>query len=279
MARVGHAAARATLRWANPPPETDQAHREHITLLQNAPARTRPTGPPRGSASARGARAALAAALCAGGALAALIAVILIWSARASHEDPPYVSGLGAPGEPTEEVFRVALTLVGLSGILVGLGSWGSRAGRIAGAGALALTAAGLCFVGAAATPCTPGCPAPSSALFTAQDFAHLVLAITGFVLACVAMLLFAFRGRAWAVLSCTAASLVAVIAGTGGLLSLADTATDFGALCEYIATSIGIAWLIATGLVSSVQLSRRRRPAAEETPQPAAPGTSSPLS
>lgn len=235
--------------------------------VHEAAARAKSAGghaPPRSPARPSRVRTVLAATLCAAGALAALIAVTLIWIARSTHADPPYVSGLGAPGEPTELVFRVALTLVGAAGVLVGLGSWGSRAGRIAAASALALAAAGACFLGAAAAPCTPGCPAPTSALFTAQDFAHLFLAITGFVLACTAMLLFAFRGRTWAILSCTAASLVAVIAGTGGLLSLADTATDFGALCEYIATSIGIAWLVAAGLAAGIE---RFRPAAVSRP------------
>lgn len=225
---------------ADAPAPADESHADHQ---------------PRGQAQRPRTADLISAALCYLGALTALVALILIWIARSTHEDPPYVSGLGAPGEPTEFVFRVALTMVGAAGILVGLGCWNSRAGKIAAAGALALTVAGLCFVGAAATPCTPGCPPPSSALFTAQDFAHLFLAITGFVLACAAMLLFAFRGRTWALLSCTAASLVAVIAGTGGILSLTDTATDFGALCEYVATSIGIAWLVATGVVSSIQL------------------------
>jgi len=184
------------------------------------------------------------------GSLSAAVAIVLIWAARSTVDRPVYVSEMGAPGQPTEAAFRVALVMVALAGVLIGLfGPRARRDRRVPGLGSV-LGAGGVCFAVAAFVPCTPGCPAPGTPAFTAQDLVHVSAAILGFSLACVAMILVTlFDVSRFGLFSLATGGTIAVVAGSGGLLSLTRTATTFGALCEFAATTFGLLWLLALGL------------------------------
>jgi hypothetical protein len=71
--------------------------------------------------------------------------------------------------------------------------------------------------------------------------------------------------------LSLATGILVAVIAGTGGLLSLFRFQTVLGSRMEFVATTIAIAWLVVFGVVLAVRIARAdRRPNHERTDSPA---------
>ena len=209
----------------------------------------RPPATGRGRSVATGG-SRVAAFLAFAGSLSAAVAIVLIWAARSTVDRAVYVSEMGAPGQPTEAAFRVALIMVALAGVLIGL--FGPRARsdrRVPGLGGV-LGAGGVCFAVAAFVPCTPGCPAPGTSAFTVQDLVHISAAISGFALACVAMALVSvFDVSRFGLFSLTTGGTIAVVAGSGGLLSLTRTATTFGALCEFAATTLGLLWLLALGL------------------------------
>ncbi|WP_424936157.1 MULTISPECIES: DUF998 domain-containing protein [Bacteria] len=184
------------------------------------------------------------------GSLSAAIAIVLIWAARSTVDRAVYVSEMGAPGQPTEAAFRVALTMVALAGVLIGVFGPRARSDRRLPGLSGVLGGGGVCFAVAAFVPCTSGCPAPGSPAFTLQDLVHISAAIVGFVLACVAMVLVtAFDVSRFGLFSLAAGGTIAVVAGSGGLLSLTRTATTFGALCEFAATTLGLLWLLTLGL------------------------------
>jgi len=198
------------------------------------------------------------AAAVAGSALTA-VALALIWVARSRVDRPVYVSELGADGEPTAALFEAALLLVVAGGLLVAWAGRGMRAGRgtraagrLLGAwtvSASIVTASGL-FLVASQVPCTAGCPLPVGATFTVQDLVHTTSAVLAFAAACVAMLQASFVAgrRRLRVLSMTSGVSVALIAATGGLLSLLRVGTDVGGVLELVATTIAIGWLIVLG-------------------------------
>ena len=248
------------------------------TVSRTSPSAARPAGGATasvtGSTGRTGASRAAAesasrtAAAVAGSALTA-VALVLIWVARSRVDRPVYVSELGADGEPTAALFEAALLLVVAGGLLVawaGRGLRAARAGRGTQAGrgtraagrllgawtvSTSIAAASGLFLVASQVPCTAGCPLPVGATFTVQDLVHTTSAVLAFAAACVAMLQASFvagRGRL-RVLSSTSGVSVALIAATGGLLSLLRVGTDVGGVLELVATTIAIGWLIVLGV------------------------------
>ncbi|RLP73213.1 DUF998 domain-containing protein [Mycetocola tolaasinivorans] len=206
-------------------------------------------------------RSRLAPTLGALGALCAILALVGIWVIRLRFAAPAYVSELGGDGAPDAGWFAVALGTVALAGVLLGTADVlrAREARRLAPSGILggALLLGGLClivagsaFLVATVYPCTAGCPVPGSELHTARDTVHITAAISGFALVAIAMLIQAVSGvdRRSRVIAWASAAGVAVIAGVGGLLALAHVATNVGAWCELIATSIAILWCASRG-------------------------------
>lgn len=191
------------------------------------------------------------------GCLSAGLGLALVWLARSRVDRPVYVSELGADGEPTAALFEVALLLVVVAGACV---AWAGRGVRSAwpvlGAWSVSTSvgvAAGL-FLVASQVPCTAGCPLPVGPTATAQDAVHTGAAVVAFAAACVAMLQAASssRGRALRLLSGACGVAVALVAATGGILSLAGVATDLGGVLELVATSIAISWLVVFGATTA---------------------------
>ena len=168
------------------------------------------------------------------------------------------MSELGATGEPTAEVFRIALLLVVVGGSLIAFATRGvrSRAPYLrAWTPTVSLWVASGFFLIASQVTCTSGCPVPYGTQFTWQDLIHIVCAVLAFAAACWAMLQVSFSlgQRVLARLSRVAGTAVALIAATGGLLSLANTATGFGSRLEFVATTIAIGWVAIYGLLATV--------------------------
>jgi len=191
------------------------------------------------------------------GCLSAGLGLALVWLARSRVDRPVYVSELGADGEPTAALFEVALLLVVVAGVCV---AWAGRGIRstlpVLGAWSVSASvgvAAGL-FLVASQVPCTAGCPLPVGPTATAQDAVHTGAAVLAFTAACVAMLQAAStsRGRVLRLLSVVCGIAVALIAATGGVLSLVGVATDVGGVLELIATSIAISWLVVFGATTA---------------------------
>lgn len=191
------------------------------------------------------------------GSVLVLGSLVLIWMARLSLTRDVYVSEMGAPGEPTAEMFEIALLLVVVGGTLI---AYGSRDIRSRGKILLAITpavslwiASGF-FLIASQVTCTPGCPVPYGDQFTWQDLTHIVCAVLAFAAACWAMLQVSFARdqRRMALISRVAGIAVALIASAGGILSLIGVATNFGSRLEFVATTIAIAWVAVYGLVNA---------------------------
>ncbi|MGN6503037.1 MAG: hypothetical protein ACTHKX_09070, partial [Pseudolysinimonas sp.] len=83
-------------------------------------------------------------------------------------------------------------------------------------------------------------------------DFIHTTAAVIAFAAAVLTILqcAFAVGHRALRVFSLIAAISVAVIAGAGGLMSLLDFYPTFGSRLEFVATTIGLAWIAVFGVV-----------------------------
>ena len=168
-----------------------------------------------------------------------------------------YVSELGADGEPTARWFEVALLLIVVGGSLI---AWAGRGVRSRArilklwTPAVSLWVGCAFFLGASQVPCTSGCPLPVGPSFTPQDLAHTLMAVLAFTAACTAMLQSAFaRGhRMLARLSLAAGISVAVVAATGGILSLLRFGTNVGSVLELVATAISISWLVVFGLTAA---------------------------
>lgn len=196
-----------------------------------------------------------------GGGVLVVVATVLIWAARLSLGKNSYVSGLGATGEVTAPVFNAALLMVAVGGLCVAVAvrhvavCEGSRRRRswvrLLLVPWLLLGLSSLCFLVASRVTCTYECPIPSSPLFTVQDAVHISFAVLGFAFACLAMIGSAIGSRLRAIrrLSWFAGSAVAVIAGVGGLLSLAEVGQRVGSWLEFAAMTIALFWLVAYGL------------------------------
>ena len=187
--------------------------------------------------------------------VAAALAIILV--ARSTVHRVAYVSELGAEGEPTARWFEAALLLIVLGGSLI---AWAGRDVRSTArllrlwTPAISLWIGCAFFLGASQVTCTAGCPLPVGPTITPQNFAHTLMAVLAFAAACTAMLQSAFAqgNRMLARLSLLAGILVAVVAATGGILSLLRFGTDVGSVLELVATAISIGWLVVFGLTAA---------------------------
>ena len=188
-----------------------------------------------------------------------LVALVIIWVARLSQGRDLYVSELGAAGQPTARWFEGALLLIVGGGSLIAYAARGIRS-RLPFLAiwtpAVSLWIGCGFFLVASQVTCTTGCPLPVGANFTWQDLIHTIVAVLAFAAACVGMLQVAFAAghRSLARFSLGAAIAVAVIAGAGGILSLARFQADFGSRLELAATTIALGWLLTLGLLTAVR-------------------------
>jgi hypothetical protein len=193
------------------------------------------------------------------GILCVLVALVIIWVARFTITRDLYVSELGATGMPTAKWFQAALVLIVIGGVAIG---WVGRAirsrPRILNLWRPSVTLFVSCgfFLIASQVTCTAGCPVPYGPLFTWPDFIHTTSAVIAFAAAVLTILqcAFAVGHPALRVFSLIAAISVAVIAGAGGLMSLLDFYSTFGSRLEFVATTIGLAWILVFGLVLALQ-------------------------
>ncbi|WP_157674188.1 DUF998 domain-containing protein [Agrococcus carbonis] len=212
----------------------------------------------------RSSRADIAVAAVAAVSLVAGAAVI--GHARASLGRYLYISELGALTMPTAAQFQVGFVLVVAGIMLVAvvvrdvrtrlplLRRW-SPAAMLLGAGTL--------FLVAAAVPCSVGCPSLLTAEAQWRDWVHIVAAVLAFAAGCVVMLQFATARDRWvARLSIAGGLAVAVIAATGGIISLARGNTDIGSTLEYVAAAIGVVWMLAIAAVHAIPARRVERSA-----------------
>jgi hypothetical protein len=209
------------------------------------------------------ARLELAAAVF--GCVAVIVALVIIWMARLPIARDLYVSELGAQGEPTARAFMIALLLIVAGGSAIAFAGRRVRSRLRALAiwtPAISLWIACAFFLFASQVTCTAGCPLPYGPTFNPQDFSHTLAAVLAFAFACWAMLQtsFAQGHKVLARLSLASSILVAVIAGTGGLLSLFQFQQGFGSRLEFVATTIAIAWLVIFGGVLIARLIRSLR-------------------
>lgn len=194
-------------------------------------------------------------ALAAAGILCVAAALAIIWLARLTIPRDLYVSELGATGMPTAQAFQVALVLIVVGGVAIG---WAGRRirsrPRILNLWSPSMTLFVSCgfFLIASQVTCTPGCPVPYGPGFTWPDFIHTTAAVIAFAAAVLTILqcAFAVGHRMLRLFSLIAAIAVAVIAGAGGLMSLLDFYATIGSRLEFVATTIGLAWILVFGLV-----------------------------
>ncbi len=192
-----------------------------------------------------------------------VFALGIIWAARLSVPRELYVSELGATGEPTAGWFRAALLLIVAGGSLI---AWVGREIRTLAPVLRAWTPAVSLWIGcafflvASSVTCTEGCPLPYGPSFTWQDFTHTSVAVLAFAAACLAMVQtsFALGHRTLRSFSLACGIAVAVVAGVGGILSLARFGTNVGSVLELVATTIALGWLgvfgLAVGRTSAVE-------------------------
>lgn len=200
------------------------------------------------------------------GAFATLAGLALLLAARISINRFIYVSEMGAVGEPTAGVFQIALLLVAVGAILVAVNATHLRArARILAlwTPAFSLLVGGAAFIVASQVTCTSRCPLPVGDSFTWQDFIHTVTAVIGFAAACTAMIqLASVRDHpGLARLSLWSAVTVAVVAGIGGILSLARFAVVVGGLMEFAATTIALLWLVIFAVSLALSIPGRNGP------------------
>lgn len=189
------------------------------------------------------------------GTLCVTAALAIIWIARSGVPRELYVSELGADGEPTAEWFERALLLLVAGGLLV---AWTGR--RVVSRTpvlrrwrpSVSIAISSALFLVASQVPCTSGCPVPRFGPgLSWQDLGHVVSAALAFAFAAWAMLqcAFAVGHRVIRRLSLVAAVSVAVIASAGGLMSLFNFYAWLGGRFEFVATTVGIAWLAIYGI------------------------------
>lgn len=203
--------------------------------------------------------AAFARALAGIGIVCVLAALVIIWVARFTIPRDLYVSELGATGMPTARWFQIALVLIVVGGVAIG---WVGRSirsrPRILNLWSPSMSLFVSCgfFLIASQVTCTAGCPVPYGPRFTWPDFVHTTSAVIAFAAAVFTILqcAFAVGHRALRIFSLVAAIAVAVIAGAGGLMSLLNWNANFGSRLEFVATTIGLAWILVFGLVLALQ-------------------------
>jgi hypothetical protein len=203
--------------------------------------------------------AAFSRALAGIGIVCVLAALVIIWVARFTIPRDLYVSELGATGMPTARWFQIALVLIVVGGVAIG---WVGRSirsrPRILNLWSPSMSLFVSCgfFLIASQVTCTAGCPVPYGPRFTWPDFVHTTSAVIAFAAAVFTILqcAFAVGHRALRIFSLIAAIAVAVIAGAGGLMSLLNWNANFGSRLEFVATTIGLAWILVFGLVLALQ-------------------------
>lgn len=187
-----------------------------------------------------------------------LVALTIIWVARLTIARDVYVSVMGATGMPTAGWFQVALVLVSAGGGLIAFAARGIRVSPPIlrwWRPSVSLGVASAFFFLASQVTCTPGCPIPYGPSFTWPDFTHTTSAVLAFAFACWAMvqLTCAPGRRMMAALSLCSGIAVALIAGAGGIMSLANWEAGLGSRFEFAATTIAILWLVSLGVVIAV--------------------------
>lgn len=188
------------------------------------------------------------------GALALAAALALLWGARLSVDYDVYVSELGAPGMPTAHVFEAVLLLIAGGGVLI---AWAGRGIRSRARvfrwwpPALSLVLASAFFLVDSQVTCTLSCPLPLGPTFTVQNFVHTFAAVLAFAFASWAIMqcAFAVGHRALTRISAVAAISVAAASTAGGLMSLFRFDAVLGSRFEWIATTVGLAWIVVFGL------------------------------
>lgn len=205
--------------------------------------------------------------------------LVIIWTIRfTTLPRAMYVSEFGAAGEPTAEWFEAALLLLVTGAAVIALVGRRIRSHAPvlrSWAPTVSLLVACGFFLVASQVTCTAGCPLPMGSTFTWQDFIHTLCAVLAFAAACWGMLQLSFvrEHRGVARLSLLSAVAVAVVAGVGGILSLARFGTDVGSWLELVATTIAILWLAALGAVLAARTITARDHAApgDWSPRPRA--------
>lgn len=196
------------------------------------------------------------------GSILVLAALVMIWVARLSIPRELYVSELGAAVEPTAKSFQLALLLLVAGASLIAFAGRDIRSRlRVLSAWtpAVSLWIASFFFLLASQVTCTAYCPLPWGPTFSWQDLIHVTCAVIAFAAACWAMVQVSFAQghRALAMFSLTMGLSVAVIAGTGGLLSAFQFATDVGSRLELVATTFAISWVAVLGAALAVERAR----------------------
>jgi hypothetical protein len=204
------------------------------------------------------------------GTLLVLASLAIIWIARLGVPRELYVSELGADGEPTAAVFEVALLLLVAGGFAI---AWAGR--RIRSRApvlrrwlpSVSLAVASALFLVASQVPCTSGCPVPRFGPdLSWQDLVHVTAATLAFGFAAWTMLQCAFAVGHAVIrrFSLVAAIAVAVIAAAGGLMSVFDFHAWFGSRLEFVATTLGIAWVAVYGVALALEPRARAGSAGE---------------
>jgi hypothetical protein len=199
------------------------------------------------------------------GALLMTVALVLLWSAKLRVGGNVYVSELGAPGMPTARAFETVLLLIGAGGLLIAAAGRGIRSrARVFRwwRPSVSLALASVFFLVDSQVSCTPGCPVPVGATFTAQDFVHTFSAVLAFAFASWAIMQCAFAAGhpALARVSVVAAIAVAAASTAGGLMSLLHFETVWGSRFEWAATTIGLAWVVVFGIGLALSLHREQQ-------------------
>ncbi|MBO9577150.1 MAG: hypothetical protein J7480_00085 [Microbacteriaceae bacterium] len=219
-------------------------------LLDPIPERAAPDGGPEPARRRRGHRRDAVIVLI--GCASALVALGLIWAARAVVPRNLYVSELGVPGMPTEHVFMAALLCLVLGGAGIAWAARGvrSRPRALAWAPAVWLWVASVAFLMASQVRCVAGCVVAVGVPPHPVDLVHVAAAVLGFAAACLAMLQAALvPGRpSVARPAAFACAAVVVLAGLGGLFGLLGFAVDASTWLEFAGTSVAICWLAAFG-------------------------------
>lgn len=200
--------------------------------------------------------------LAGAGTICVLASLVIIWVARLGVPREMYVSELGAVGEPTAKWFEAALLLLVAGGFAV---AWAGRRIRTRvpvlrwWAPSVSLVIASTLFLVASQVTCTSGCPVPQFGPHLSwQDLGHVTAATLAFAFAAWAMLqcAFAVGHRAIRRFSLIAALSVALVSAAGGLMSVFDFYAALGSRFEFVATTIGIAWVATYG--TALALGRR---------------------
>lgn len=177
-----------------------------------------------------------------------LVSVATIWWTKTQVTDHVYVSGLGATGMPTADIFNTALLGIGVGGLLgaPALDDIRSRVAWLPWSASATLIATSLAFIGASRVTCTYGCPIPFTPGSSPQDLIHIALAATGFTGAAVVMVQVATSAlsRVTRLVAWGAAGATGIVAAGGATLSLLRFRTDVGANLEFIAMTVGVVWL-----------------------------------